>query len=507
MSSSTLELEADAPSISVGGRLIPVAELVARDAELAGRPAPTPAYATALDPNLANRAAGILRASRLLGEPLIPWQLDAAARATQINPPGSLFYWRHQLVVIKVPRQAGKTSLLRSTLTDRALARPGCQMYSTAQSLKYSTLLWHQLTDRIKASEHLAPWVTTNASNGSETLTFLTSPARSTLRTFAPKRDGLHSQSPHVVLIDEAWSHDIDQARELMAGIRPAQITRHDRQLWIISAAGDDGSAWLDQLVEQGRASVNDPHSSMCFIEYSPAETADPYHPQTWEYHPGIGHLITLQDLAQEAQPASNTHRDFMRAFMNLSVAGGGGPIEPARWAELALADLEARPADPAAVSIGFDVALDLTGAAVVAAWQTPAGVTLEVLRTEPGLEWLTPTLTALHAAGHRLAADDDGPARVVTTALTAAGVPVATMSPATAAATWTALKARVTAGTVLHTGSPGLATDVARARENATADVTHLSRRHSRGPIDRLYAGLAAMHLASQPADTLPIS
>lgn len=477
-----------------------LAELAARDALLAGRPMPTPSYATRRTPGLASRGDQVAKVAKLLGKPLIPWQRFAADLTTQINPAGSPMFWRYPLVVLVLPRQCGKTTFARPVMVDRCISRPGTDIRTTAQLGKYAAERWEELAAEIESS-NLAPFAHKLAGKGSERLDL----GGSTIRPFPPTEKSLHSTSPNFVMVDEVWAFGAAAGHALTTAIRPAQITKRDRQLWLISAQGDANSGWLDSLVEAGRASVDDPDSLMCYLEFSPDPDADHYDPTTWEYHPGLGHLITLTDLAGEADPTNNTHAEFLRSFMNLSVRGTSSLVDLDRYAVLGVPGVEI----PAGVpyGVGFDVAIDRTAAAVWASWIDPAGLTwLKVVETRPGADWVADFITELHHRGLTCSTIDGAQTSPVLDELTRRNVQVDVLSNRDHAAAWSQLKARITAGTIRHDQSPALTGALQVVAERRFGDHVAPARRASLGPIDPINAALAATHAAASASPAIQI-
>lgn len=474
-----------------------------------GRP---PRYATPITPGLANRGARVAFHARAMGRPLMPHQRQVADTATQLNPPGSRLLWRYQLVVLLLPRQTGKTTLMRPILTDRATMDAGTHILTTAQLGKDAAARWADLVDDLENGP-MAELVKVKRGNGTEVCTF---PNRSLIKPFAPGPKAGHGYSPRTVLIDEAWAYARELATATMTGLRPAMITKKDRQLWIISAEGNQESEWLAELVEAGRRSVDDPNSTMAYFEWSADPDADPYDPVTWDFHPGLDGLIDLADIAEEAKPENNTHSEFLRNFLNRRV-GAENPVIPLdQWD--ALAGEQDAP-EPDQVALAYDVAIDRTSASIWTAWLDAEGVlNLHVRESRDGAAWLPAELAQLHdaGAGSLLAADDGGPARAVTAGLRRAGVPVEALGGRDAATAWGAFKALVEDSTkavaaglpplLRHDGSPALRTALEYAAERRTGDLHALDRAASTGPIDALVAAVTASWYASRVAGAAPI-
>src|SRR5690606_19785274 len=134
------------------------------------------------------------------------------------------------------------------------------------------------------------------------------------------------------------------------------------------SAAGSADSEWWNELVELGRRSVNDPRSRVAYFEHSADPEADPYDPATWEFHPGLEGLITIDDLAEESKPENNKHADFLRGFLNTSTRTRDHTVIDLERFDSLAGDQETP--DPSRVAYGYDVAIDRTAASVWTAWR-----------------------------------------------------------------------------------------------------------------------------------------
>ncbi|NTW39353.1 MAG: hypothetical protein HGA44_05595 [Cellulomonadaceae bacterium] len=468
-----------------------------------GRPA---RYATPLTPGLRNRGAEVAMIARVLGRPLLPHQRQIVDVATQMNPPGSHLLWRYQTVVLLLPRQTGKTTVLRPILVDRAQMQPHRQILTTAQLGKDAAARWADLVDDIESGP-LKAHVRVKRGNGQEIATF---PNRSLIKPFAPGPKAGHGYSPQTVLVDEAWAFDRVGADELMTGLRPAMQTKRDRQMWIISAEGDKTSEWLIDLVAAGRASVSDPYSKTAYFEWSADPDADPYDPATWDFHPGLDGLITLEDLAEEAKPENNSHAAWLRNFLNRRAAVDNTLISLTTWD--ALADEHQAKPDPDRVALAYDVAIDRTSASIWTAWIDDDGVVqLHVYESHEGADWLPAVVQRAYLDGvaTTIGADDGGPARGVTDALRRAGVPVETLGGRDAATAWGNFKAAVAdsgkaladkrAVVIRHDGAAALRDGLEVAAERRTGDLRALDRTASAGPIDAPVAAVAAAWFAAR--------
>lgn len=460
-------------------------------------------HATRRDPDLKTRGGAIAVLAESMGRPLKAHQQYIVDVATEINPPGSHFYYRRQLVIVNEPRQIGKTTIMRPVFVDRCLTTPKLHAFTTAQLGKDARERWIALCEDVKHSPVLREFVRMNEGKGSERLFF---PNSSFVSPFAPEKDALHGESPELVLIDEGWAFPQEQGGDLMRAIRPAMITKRNRQLWIISAAGDASSDWWEELCEAGRQSVNDPTSPIAYFEHSMDPDADPYDPASWEFHPGLDGLITIEDLAEEAKPENNTHADFLRGFMNIPTRTRDDTVIPLdKWD--ALTDPAERPALDQ-LAIAYDVALDLTAAAIWSAWTDELGQRrIAVVETRPGWDWIEDYIADLHEQGAPLiAADDGGPTRIVTGRLQRRNIPITTANGKDATTAWSDFKARVGTGIILHDGSPALRASLEIAVERPVGETSDVSRRKSLGPIDTIKAAVTASWAADFVTGVPPI-
>jgi len=459
-------------------------------------------YATRPNPELRSRGREIAVLAETLGRPLKPHQAYIADVGTELNPPGSHFLFRYQRVIIAEPRQVGKTTLLRPVVLDRCLMRPRSSVFMTAQNGKYASARWADLIDDLDGTA-FARFAEIKRGKGSEVLTW---PNGSKVAPFPPTRDGLHGEYPDLVVTDEGWAFSAEGWLNLQRAVRPAQQTRRARQQWVMSAAGAaDSEAW-DELVEIGRASVDDPTSDTAYFEHSMDPDADPYDPAAWDFHPGLDGLITLDDLANEAKPENNTHADFLRGFMNISTkVRDHTVIDLGLFATLAA---PLAPPPPSERVYAFDVAIDRTAASVWSAWTGEDGHTeLRVVESREGDTWLPDFLTDLaHTHGVTVHAYAGGPAAVHVDALTRDGVPVEVLAGAERATAWEAFKGAVSTKALRHDGSPALRAGFQSAVERTDDDGARLSRRRSLGPIDAPLAAVTARWYADRATPTIQV-
>lgn len=327
------------------------------------------------------RAAKVASAK---GRPFMPWQRDAVDVALEYDPdnvcdrcpPGRCpGLPRYGIVVVSVPRQAGKTDLEGSVgdqyclWNKRARVRITMQDGKTADewmreqhfiSLEESFFRGRYEESR-RAGAHGVGW----KHNGS------------TFTTFPPIRKALHSKQSDIVFVDEAWAHPADVGRDLKQAIRPTMNTRPHSQLWIVSTRGDETSEYLDEYIARGLASLDDPTSRVCFIDYGLADGDDPEDLQAVAArHPAIGRTITLSSLSDAqlefVDPATGVLdvASWARAYGNLGSRTRETVFPASVWADAG----RIRQPLPARVGLGLDVSPDGRLAALAAGWRDPDG-------------------------------------------------------------------------------------------------------------------------------------
>lgn len=467
-------------------------------------PAAPAKYATPRNP--ANRTQGPACAavSAGLGRPFMPWQRQVADTGLEMIPaakPGTWRY-RYRLVIVTVPRQAGKTALLQAVQIHRAVTRPGTGVWMTAQTGKDARKRWRDTLETLTARESpLRSVVKPYLSGGSERADF---PNRSFIAPFAPVPKSLHGETPPLVSIDEAWAYDDEQGSALTAAIRPAQITIPDRQLWIVSTKGTVKSTFLNALIKQGRLSLDNPNTDIAFFEWSADEglaAADPTSPETLAFHPAVGHTQTVADLQAEAEAEPNP-ANYRRGFLNLETVSEDTVLDLDRWDELGPAQDDDEPPALSESVLGFSVSRGRASAAIWQSWDTPDGVRIRHVADGPGVTWLPERLAQLRQLGaRRFVTEDAGDTRTVTKtrAMTDLGLDLDQLTVRDYATACGLLLGRVKDGTIRHDGDELLRGQIEAAEARPMGGGVGFSEAHSRGPIDALKAATLASYATEQ--------
>ncbi len=456
-------------------------------------PGAPPLHATRRDPMARTEGGRVALVGQALGTPFMPWQRYVADVAGELTEDGTAY--RYPVVVVSVPRQSGKTTLMRAVGTDRAISRPGCGVFYTAQTGKDARERWDDLVEAIKASP-LQGMVRVRSASGSERVIFANG---STFRCFAPVPTSLHGYTPPLVMLDEAFAHTEQTGNDLMGAIGPAQVTLPHRQLWIVSTAGTAASVFLREWVEAGRSG----QAGVAHFEWGLAEGLDAYDPSLWPtFHPAMHTGLVTSDAIQ-AQADVLSRAEFERAYCNRWTRTHSHLIPAERWDRLAATEPQEQPLRD--VVFGFDVMHDRGAAALVATWRDLAdNLQAKVVRSGPGTAWLPDTIRALWAAGWRdFACADDGPAREVADLLEREHLRFRRLNSRETADAWGFLMQHLAHGTLTHDGSDALAVAAANVATRPKADGAAPSRRHSAGDVTPLVGlTVAAWWLDHRPPD-----
>ncbi len=448
-------------------------------------------YATAPTPGAAHELAAVETMARALGTPLMPWQKEVTRVATERTPDGKA--WRYPTVVLTVPRQSGKTTLMRAIMAQRTLRYPGTQAFYTAQSGKDARERWADLIAAAEANfKHL---VKVRRGAGAECMEWKNGGGQ--VRCFAPTRTALHGYTPETVMLDEVFAYDEDLGEALLAAIVPSQSTLANRQLWIVSTAGDLNSSWLRKWVDRGREATTDPASSIAYFEWSAAPELDLADPASYaRFHPAIGYTQQPQTLADARETMSLP--EFERGFGNRWQSTRTQLI-PTDVIEASTNPDQTPPDGPNGVILAYDVALDRSWATIWAAWHDTTGAHVRPYLSRPGIWWLPGAIADARRDGfNTIAADDGGSTRTITTRLRLDGIEVTTLKVGEFATATGDFIDALKGGRVDHPGTPALVEGLQGATLRKLGELDAFSRRESTGPIWEVIAATVAHRVAT---------
>lgn len=258
----------------------------------------------------------------------MPWQRLVADVGLELLPDSNIPAYRE--IVVTVPRQNGKTTLMLAFEIQRAIGWGRAQMIAyTAQTGKDA---------REKLLNDQAPLLTAKTSLiragidrvlrgvGNEAITFKSG---SRLFILNSGEDSGHGKTLDLGVIDESFADEDDRREQAML---PAMLTRPTAQILNISTAGTDKSPFLKRKVDAGRAAVaNGETQGIAYFEWSADEDADIDDPATWySCMPALG--ITITEATVRHMRQTMTEGEFRRAGLNLWTVSEDRVIPAATW-------------------------------------------------------------------------------------------------------------------------------------------------------------------------------
>jgi hypothetical protein len=323
----------------------------------------------------------------------MPWQQHVADVALEVDPKtGRLAYRR---VILTVPRQSGKTTLMLALFLHRMLGMgsPQVAAYGAQNGLDARMRLqreWHGVGNNpagiLQRSEVLRKTYTPSWATGAEALLFHNG---SRLQVVAGTEKSGHGQTLDLAMVDEAFAQ---RDGRLEQALSPAMVTRPEPQLWFISTAGSPSDTWFRDKVERGREAA-DGSGGLAFFEWSAPENAEINDREAWRAcMPALGHTISEAVVAAECLGMAPD--EFRRAYLNQWVdRGADGAFDSAAWAALADGKAE-RGASPV---FAVSSAPDGSWSAIAAAWRRPDGATqVMIVDYREGTAWVAPRIADL---------------------------------------------------------------------------------------------------------------
>lgn len=468
-----------------------------------------PRFATPRRPDRLTLGGSVGDVARRLGTPLIPWQQLVADVALELNPDGSFAY---DEVDLTVPRQSGKTTLVKAKTVFRLvkLARshgPQRSTYTAQTRQAARKKLEQDFAESLRLSgsfpevphSRFRPVGPTqwrmSLNNGSENIQFGTG---SYWQIDALSRSAGHGDTLDDATIDEAFAHETDEAE---AAMRPAQATRRDAQLWVLSTAGNSRSFYLYRKVLAGRAATETgDHGRVAFFEWSAPDDADPADPEVWRAaSPALGYTISIDFLHGEWERAQRKGQEgidtFRRAYLNqwpdpprLDEEDQQWPIPREAWEATSDddSDIEGRQV------FALEVAEDRSWSAFAAAGKSTRGDYVHgvVVDYQRGTVWAADRAVELVAKwGGSIAIASASPAASLIPDLRARGVKVVEVSTADQAAQCGQLFDAVVNDRFRHRTQAALTIALGGAEKRPYGDAWLWSRRRSSVDISPLVA------------------
>jgi phage terminase large subunit-like protein len=305
------------------------------------------------------------------GKPLMPWQHDALEVALEVDPDTGENWF--DTVLVTVQRQSGKTKLIGDVADHTCMTKRGARTWFTQQTGKHASTWMRE--EHFLALAEAAPLLgeegtaacryTLSRRAGTEGVAWKATGG--TFYAFPPNRDAMHSKQSDKTFVDEAWAFDAEQGAELRQAIRATFNTRPGAQLWVVSAAGDANSAYLDEYLARARLLVNDPTSRICLVDYGLRDDEDPEDLDViLRRHPAYGYTITRQAIEAARVDFANDPGGWARAYANIPTKARDSLWPDNVWTECG----EGLVPVPERYGVAFDVTPMGDTAAVAAAWR-----------------------------------------------------------------------------------------------------------------------------------------
>ena len=304
---------------------------------------PPPRFGT---PRRAERPThGPLLASvaRLLGWELFPWQLDAADITQEYDERSRLPFYR--TIGLSEARQNGKTTLVLCRVALQLIVPKSTVAY-TAQDRNIASVKWSQYVAALMATPFAARVRHVSRNHGTEALHMHNG---STFLIVTPNERAGRSLSLDLVVIDEAAQHP---SMDVVGALGPTTLTKPHAQTWLLSNAGTFTSTMWRHYTDAGRASIENPASTLCWLEWCADDDADVYDRTAWQAAnpsldlPGGISSAALLDAAM-SQPADTFRRENLNLWVDVAAMTG---IDPVAWA--ACRDDDTVPVDDIALSL-----------------------------------------------------------------------------------------------------------------------------------------------------------
>lgn len=412
----------------------------------------------------------------------MPWQRHVVDIALEYDRSTGRLAYRD--VIVTVPRQAGKTTLMMAIMVWRAFHQEGARIVYTAQDGQAARKKWRD--DQVPMLERSSiEGYTVRFSNGDESIRWKNGSLHEVL---SPTERAGHGKQIDLAVVDEAFSfadHRLDQ------GLRPAMLTRPEPQFWVISTAGHAESHYLKSKVEAGRQSVRDGLTSgLAFFEWSADPEADPADPETWwSCIPSLGRTVDVDAIALEHRMLAENPAEFERAYLNRwTLQAFASKIPPTAWSSAV------SPVSPSTDDCVFS--LDVSPNRDWASIAVSDGEVVEIADRRKSADWCVGRVVELWSKYDPVAVvvDQAGPAAALVPDLEAAGVRVEMTNAGDYAGACARFYDAVVNKTARHTGQSDLTTAVAGAATRKLGDRWAWSRSTSAVDISPLVAVTLAL-------------
>jgi hypothetical protein len=407
----------------------------------------------------------------------MPWQQMIANIATEIDEETGKPAYRE--VVVTVPRQSGKTTLVLAWELHRTLLWGGSQKvaYTAQTGWDARRKLIDDQAPLLMASPLRAAVEKVIRGAGNEAVIFRNG---SRIDVLASTESAGHGRTVDLAVLDEAFA-DTDDRRE--QALLPAMATRSDAQLLVVSTMGTESSTYLNRKIDTGRAAIaDDIGSGIAYFEWSADTGADIDDPATWwSCMPALGHTISEEVVRHARQTMSEG--DFRRSMLNQKTISDERVISLSVWQQVVRDDVEPR----GVLRFGLDVSPDRSSAAIAVADDQGNG---ELVDHQAGVGWVVGRIVELCKKWDApVAVDAYGPAGSLIEEISSCGVRVIRYSTREMTYACGSLFDRLSDAKVRIRRHPALDEAAAGARRRTTGDSWLWARRDGECDVTPLVA------------------
>lgn len=420
----------------------------------------------------------------------MPWQQVVADVGCELLEDGRPAY---NEIIVSVPRQNGKTTLVLAWEVDRALSwgRPQRVIYSAQTGRDASEKLIEDQLPVLQASPFKVAMIAPVLKNGSEAIRFK---GGSRISVVASDEAAGHGKTIGLGVVDEAF-RDVDNRRE--QALRPAMRTVRDSQLIVVSTMGTDASIYLNGKIETGRmmATEDRDDSRVCYFEWSAPDDADIADPRVWAAcTPALGYTIDLDTIRAEYESNLATPGEFKRFGLNQRTASEERVIPEALWSQVCSPDV----IPDGKVIFAVDCNPERTSASIAVA---DSEGRVELVDHERGIGWLVPRAVQLRDKWgvRQFTVDPGGPAGALIPELKAAGLQVVEVGGADLTKACGLFFDAVSDQKICIRTDPRLDGAVAAAKKRPSGDAWVWTRKSSSADISPVVAVTVAFWAASQ--------
>lgn len=381
---------------------------------------PPPRFATPRNPDFESYGWRVRNVARAIGTPLIGWQNHVIDVASEVDDRGR---YRYHTVIVTVPRQSGKTTLILANGVERSMFRPKSLIWHTAQTGQDARDKFLEMADPFEKTTFGRVSAKLRRGAGATRLTFANG---SVFRPHPPTEESLHGKQSDLNNVDEGWAFDDVQGGALEQAITPTQATRPGAQTWLTSTMGTADSTWFHAKCDRGRILSSSGSGGIAYFEWSIGDDVDASDlDAVAAAHPAYGVLMDREALERAWETMQDTPGAFARAYGNRRTESRERVIPVAAWLRAQL-DIPI-PAD-APVVFAAATSWNRDETAIVAAAVLPDGRPIvEEVAVRPGTSWAVDAIEAASDAADRAPVwiDPVGPSGPLADALELRGVNV----------------------------------------------------------------------------------